>query len=104
MEYSPRRIIAMMRAGMLEKVFNSDSLMACVACYSCMAKCPRGIRLPEILLPLMKERTLTHLPELPAELQKALQSTLRYGTPMGLRRAPELTRLCFPKVTQAVCS
>jgi Fe-S oxidoreductase len=83
MEYPPRRMIAMMRAGMLEKVFTSDSLLSCVACYACMAKCPRGIRLTEILLPLMKEQTLTHLPELPSELQKALQNTLRYGNPMG---------------------
>jgi Fe-S oxidoreductase len=83
MDYAPRRMIAMMRAGMLEKVFSSDSLLSCVACYACMAKCPRGIRLTEILLPLMKEQTLTHLPELPGELQKALQNTLRYGNPMG---------------------
>jgi len=83
MDYPPRRMIAMMRAGMLEKVFTSDSLLSCVACYACMAKCPRGIHLTEILLPLMKEQTLTHLPELPSELQKALQNTLRYGNPMG---------------------
>src|ERR1035438_8649044 len=73
MEYPPRRMIAMMRAGMQERVYTSDSLLACVACYACMAKCPRGIRLTEILLPLMKEQTLLHLPELPAELQRALQ-------------------------------
>ena len=73
----------MLRAGMLEKVFTSDSLLFCVACYACMAKCPRGIRLTEVLLPLMKEQTLAHMPELPGELQKALQNTLRYGNPMG---------------------
>ena len=83
MEYPPRRMIAMMRAGMLEKVFASDSLLSCVACYACMTKCPRGIRLTEILLPLMKEQALAHLPELPGELQRALQNTLRYGNPMG---------------------
>jgi Fe-S oxidoreductase len=83
MEYPPRLMIAMMRAGMLEKVFTSDSLLSCVACYACMAKCPRDIRLTEILLPLMKEQALTHMPELPNELQKALQNTLRYGNPMG---------------------
>jgi Fe-S oxidoreductase len=83
MDYPPRRIIAMLRSGMLEKVFSSESLLACVACYACMAKCPRGIRLTEVLLPLIKEQTLLRLPELPAELQKALQNTLRYGNPMG---------------------
>ena len=83
MEFPPRKMIAMIRAGTIEKVFTSDSLLNCVACYACMAKCPRGIRLTEILLPLMKEQTLLHMPELPAELQKALQNTMRYGNPMG---------------------
>jgi len=83
MEYPPRKIIAMLRAGMEEKVFTSDSLLCCVACYACMAKCPRNIRLTEVVLPLLKEQTLLHLPELPSELQKALQNTLRYGNPMG---------------------
>jgi len=83
MDYPPRRIIAMLRAGLLEKVFTSESLLACVACYACMAKCPRDIRLTDVLLPLMKEQTLLQRPELPAELQRALQNTLRYGNPMG---------------------
>ncbi len=83
MEYPPRKIILMLRSGLIDKVFNSDSLLACVACYACMAKCPRGIRLTEILLPLMKEQTLARMPELPSELQHALQNTLRYGNPMG---------------------
>lgn len=83
MDYPPRRIIAMMRAGMLEKVFESESLLACVACYACMAKCPRGIQLTEVLLPLVKEQVFARLPELPAELQKALGNTLRYGNPMA---------------------
>ncbi len=83
MEYPPRKMIAMIRAGTIEKVFSSDSLLNCVACYACMAKCPRGIRLTEILLPLMKEQTLLRMPELPSELQKALQNTMRYGNPMG---------------------
>ncbi len=83
MDYPPRRIIAMLRAGMLEKVFHSESLLNCVACYACMAKCPRDIRLTEVLLPLVKEEIFVHLPEVPPELQKALQNTLRYGNPMG---------------------
>jgi len=83
MDYPPRRIIAMLRAGLLEKVFTSDSLLNCVACYSCMAKCPREIQLTEVLLPLVKEQVFLRLPETPAELHKALQNTLRYGNPEG---------------------
>jgi Fe-S oxidoreductase len=83
MDYPPRRIIAMLRAGMVEKVYYSDSLLACVACYTCMYKCPRDIRLTDTILPLAKEQVLIHQPDLPAELQRALQNTLRYGNPMG---------------------
>ena len=83
MDYPPRRIISMMRAGLMEKVFASESLLACVACYTCMAKCPRGIQLTEVLLPLVKEQVFARLPELPSELQKALGNTLRYGNPMA---------------------
>jgi Fe-S oxidoreductase len=84
MSYPPRRIIEMLRVGMIEKVFESNSLLNCVACYACMAKCPRGIRLTEVLLPLVKEEMFARLPEVPAELQSALQNMLRYGNPDGL--------------------
>ena len=83
MDFPPRRIINMLRRGRIEEVFQSDSMLRCVACYACMSKCPRGIRLSDILLPLVKEQTLVHRPEIPAELQKTLQNILRYGNPMG---------------------
>ena len=83
MDYPPRRIIGMLREGLIEEVFASDSLMKCVTCYSCLAKCSRGLRLTDLLLPLVKEQVLVRLPEVPAELQKALANTLRYGNPMG---------------------
>ncbi|MBI4811202.1 MAG: (Fe-S)-binding protein [Ignavibacteriales bacterium] len=84
MDYPPRRIIALLRLGELEEVFKSESLLNCVACYSCMAQCPRGIALTEVLLPLMKEEMFVKLSDVPAELQTALQNTLRYGNPQGI--------------------
>jgi Fe-S oxidoreductase len=83
MEYPPRRIISMMRAGLLDQVYTSDSLLACVACYACKAKCPRQIDLTGVLLPLVKEQVLLRRRDMPAELQKALETTMRYGNPMG---------------------
>jgi Fe-S oxidoreductase len=83
MEYPPRKLIAMLRAGLIDEVIESESLVKCIACYSCMVKCPRGIKLTELLLPLVKEKTFENLPEIPAELQKSLENTLRYGNPMG---------------------
>jgi len=83
LDFPPRRIIGMLREGMIEEVLASDSLLFCVTCYSCMAKCPRGLRLTEVLLPLVKEQIFARLPDVPAELQKALTNTLRYGNPQG---------------------
>jgi Fe-S oxidoreductase len=83
LDYSPRRIIAMLGAGLLDEVLTSDDMLSCVMCYACMAKCPRGIRLTEVLLPLVKEQVFLNLAEVPAELQKALWVTGHYGNPLG---------------------
>jgi Fe-S oxidoreductase len=83
MDFPPRRIIQMLRAGLIEEVFRSESLLNCVACYACMAKCPRNIQLTEVLLPLVKQEVFVNLPQIPAELQTALQNMLRYGNPDG---------------------
>ena len=83
MDYPPRRIIGLLRAGELDEALSSESLLGCVGCYACMAKCPRGIRLTEVLLPLVKEEVFLRLPDVPTELKRALDNTLRYGNPMG---------------------
>jgi Fe-S oxidoreductase len=83
MDYPPRRLIAMWQAGLVDQVIRSQSLLLCVTCYACAAKCPRGIQLTQLLLPLVKALAFEAMPEVPAELQKALMNTLRYGNPMG---------------------
>lgn len=83
MDFSPRLVINMIRRGFLDEVIKSDSLLRCVACYACTAKCPRGIRLTDVLLPLVKEQVLMNCPQMPAELQKSLENMHRYGNPMG---------------------
>ncbi|MFQ6088384.1 MAG: (Fe-S)-binding protein [Candidatus Methanofastidiosia archaeon] len=83
MQYPPRRIIGLLRAGMIEKVLRNPDLLLCVACYSCMVKCPRKIQLTHLLLPAVKVKVFESLPEIPEELQRALENTFRYGNPMG---------------------
>jgi Fe-S oxidoreductase len=83
MEFAPRLVINMLRGGFLDEVIKSDSLLRCVACYACLAKCPRGIRLTDVLLPLVKEQVLVTRTEIPAEFQKSLENMHRYGNPMG---------------------
>ena len=84
LDYPPRRIIGMLRAGLVEEVLADDSMLTCVTCHACMAKCPRDIKLTEVLLPLMKERMFMNLTEVPADLQKALEDLQRYGNTLGV--------------------
>ena len=48
MEYPPRQIIAMIRAGMRDEVLSSNSMWFCLSCYMCTARCPRGVKPTEI--------------------------------------------------------
>ena len=48
MEYPPRRIIAMIRAGKRDEVLSSDSMWYCMSCYLCSERCPRDIKPTEL--------------------------------------------------------
>jgi len=48
MEYPPRKIIAMIRAGMRDEVLSSNSMWHCLSCYMCYERCPRGVQPTEL--------------------------------------------------------
>jgi len=48
MEYPPRKIIAMVRAGMRDEVLSSNSMWFCLSCYLCTVRCPRGVKPTEL--------------------------------------------------------
>lgn len=83
MRHTPRRLIGMLREGLIEEAIASDDLLNCVSCYACWAKCPRGLRLTDVLIPVVKEQVFLKLAQVPSELQDSLSNTLRYGNPMG---------------------
>jgi len=49
MDYPPRQIFALIRAGEKEKVLNSKSIFLCTSCYSCKVRCPRGISVVDVM-------------------------------------------------------
>jgi heterodisulfide reductase subunit C len=55
MDYTPREIIAMLRAGKIEDVLRSDTAWICASCYSCTVRCPAGIRYTDFLYLLKRE-------------------------------------------------
>ncbi len=48
MEYPPRKIIALIRAGMRDEVLSSNSMWFCLSCYLCGCRCPRGVEPTEL--------------------------------------------------------
>lgn len=54
MEYSPREIIAALRAGMLDRVLNSNTAWMCISCYSCTVRCPAGIPFTDVMYELKR--------------------------------------------------
>lgn len=49
MDHTPRKIIAMARAGMREEVLSSNSMWLCASCYLCTVRCPREIKITDIM-------------------------------------------------------
>jgi heterodisulfide reductase subunit C len=54
MDYTPREIIAALRAGLLEKVLKSNTIWLCTSCYSCTVRCPSGIKLTDVMYELKR--------------------------------------------------
>ena len=54
MEYGPRQINAMVRAGMREQVLSTNSMWLCLSCYLCTERCPRGVKVTDIMYALKR--------------------------------------------------
>ena len=52
MDYTPRQIIAALRAGMLDRVLQSNTVWMCSSCYGCTVRCPAGIKLTDVMYEL----------------------------------------------------
>jgi quinone-modifying oxidoreductase, subunit QmoC len=49
MDYSPRKIFTLIRAGQREKVLTSQAIMLCTSCYSCKVRCPRKVPVVDVM-------------------------------------------------------
>lgn len=55
MDYTPRRITAMIRAGFRQEVLTSITIWLCASCYSCTVECPKGIKITDIMYALKRK-------------------------------------------------
>jgi quinone-modifying oxidoreductase, subunit QmoC len=54
MKHTPRRLFAMVRAGMKREVLTSLTPWVCASCYSCTVKCPAGIKITDLMYALKR--------------------------------------------------
>jgi L-lactate utilization protein LutB len=52
MDYTPRQIIEMTRVGLKDAVLGSKAIWYCASCYSCTVRCPKGIKVTEVMYAL----------------------------------------------------
>jgi quinone-modifying oxidoreductase subunit QmoC len=55
MDYTPRRIIAMTRAGFKDEVLRSNTIWLCASCYACTVECPRKINITDVMYTLKRQ-------------------------------------------------
>lgn len=63
---------------------DGDELWDCTTCYACGYRCPRGVRLPELIVSLRE--LLVEVGKVPSTLAGALESVYKYGNPWGRSR------------------
>ncbi len=57
MDYSPRQVMALVRADFKNEVLQSKTVWLCASCYACTVECPREIRITDIMYAL-KQRAI----------------------------------------------
>ncbi|MGB9774441.1 MAG: 4Fe-4S dicluster domain-containing protein [Bacteroidota bacterium] len=61
MDISPRMVIALFRAGEIEKILRSRTIWICASCYMCTTRCPQAIKVTDILYALKRTAMDSHL-------------------------------------------
>jgi heterodisulfide reductase subunit C len=79
MDYSPRKIIAMVKHGFKEEVLKSFTPWLCASCYNCQVRCPSNIKITDIMYTLKRKAVETNvyptklpIPALAQEMHKLI--------------------------------
>lgn len=55
MDYTPRQLMALTRAGFKKEALSSLTIWLCTSCYSCTVQCPKEIKITDIMYSLKRE-------------------------------------------------
>jgi quinone-modifying oxidoreductase subunit QmoC len=83
MDYTPRRLINMVREGFKNEVLHSRTVWLCASCYACTVNCPAGIHITDVMYALkrlaIKEGTHPARFPIPILAQQFLKNVIRSG-------------------------
>lgn len=60
MDHTPRRIIALTKAGLKQEVLESLTIWLCASCYACTVECPKEIDITDIMYGLKQRAMREH--------------------------------------------
>ncbi len=52
MDYGPRRLFALIKDGSIKEALRSNTYWVCASCYFCTVRCPRGIKITDVMYAL----------------------------------------------------
>lgn len=78
-DYGPRKLFRKVQLGL--DLREAPELWLCTTCANCLRVCPKEVNMIEIMPAVREQAVLAG--KAPAELQKALENSARYGNPMG---------------------
>ncbi|MBN2246743.1 MAG: 4Fe-4S dicluster domain-containing protein [Candidatus Aminicenantes bacterium] len=55
MDYSPRKIMSMIKNGFKEETLKSFTLWLCSSCYTCQVRCPANIKITDVMYALKRK-------------------------------------------------
>lgn len=83
MDITPRKLIALFRAGDMESILKSRTIWICASCYTCQTRCPSQIKVTDILYALkrtaMEKKILNKSIPTYALSQSFMKSIYKYG-------------------------
>ncbi len=55
MDFTPRRIVALVREGFRGDALGSQTIWLCASCYSCTVHCPQNVHITDLMYSLKRE-------------------------------------------------
>lgn len=98
-EHTPRNIIRLIQLGLWKEACQSPFIWMCASCYTCTVRCPRGVKIAEVMLHLRRlsfeknwitpgEKLVFYKSFLNMVKEKRKINELSLGLSVGLRSFP----------------